>query len=119
MKRATEFLARLREHVLIGDGALGTMISERGVGRETNYERLNLTHAEFIKDIHGAYLAAGSQVLETNTFGANRSKLAQFKVEEDVATINRAGVALLREVVGDRAFVAGSVGPLADHVGLH
>jgi homocysteine S-methyltransferase len=112
----TDFLARLREEVLIADGALGTMISERGVGRDTNYERLNLTHPEFILDIHRAYLAAGAQLVETNTFGANRSKLAQFNFAEDVAAINRAGVELARSVAGDRAFVAGAVGPLAARV---
>jgi homocysteine S-methyltransferase len=117
--RAQDFLARLREEVLVGDGALGTMISERGIGRDTSYERLNLTHPEFIKDIHGAYLAAGAVVLETNTFGANRTKLAQFHAAEHVGAVNRAGVTLAREVAGDRAFVAGSVGPLVNLPGTH
>jgi methionine synthase I (cobalamin-dependent)/5,10-methylenetetrahydrofolate reductase len=117
--RGQEFLSRLREEVVIGDGALGTMISERGIGRDTSYERLNLTHPEFIKDLHAAYLAAGAMVLETNTFGANRTKLAAFKVADDVGEINRAGVALAREVAGTRAFVAGSVGPLAEPAGRH
>jgi homocysteine S-methyltransferase len=111
--RGQELLARLREEVVIGDGALGTMISERGVGRETNYERLNLTHPDFIKEIHAAYLEAGAQVLETNTFGANRTKLAQFNFADDVGAINRTGVALVREVAQGRAYIAGSVGPLA------
>ena len=117
--RTTAFLDRVREDVLIGDGAIGTMISERGVGRDTNYERLNLTNPEFIQDIHRAYLAAGSEVLETNTFGANRSKLAQFQFAEDVVAINRAGVVLARQVAGNRAFVAGSVGPLASRPVSH
>src|SRR5437763_5497599 len=73
--RGTQFLTRLREQVLIGDGALGTLISERGIDRETSFERLNLSQPEFIKDLHGAYLEAGAVVLETNTFGANRTKL--------------------------------------------
>jgi homocysteine S-methyltransferase len=93
------------------------MISERGVGRDTNYERLNLTHPDFIRDIHAAYLDAGAQVIETNTFGANRTKLALFDVADDVAAVNRAGVALAREAAGRRAYVAGSVGPLASAVG--
>src|SRR5262249_41046745 len=117
--RGQEFLARLREEVLLGDGALGTMISERGVGRETNYERLNLTNPDVIKDIHAAYLAAGSQVLETNTFGANRTKLALFNFAEDVAAINEAGVALAREVAGGRAYGARAVGPLTTRTGTH
>src|SRR4051794_15236821 len=74
--RGRELLARLREEVLLGDGALGTMLSERGVGRETNYECLNLTHPEVIQELHGAYVDAGARLIETNTFGANRTKLA-------------------------------------------
>ncbi len=112
--RGRELLSRLREEVVIGDGALGTLISERGVGRDTNYERLNLTHPEFIQELHRGYLDAGSEVLETNTFGANRTKLEAFHVASDVEAINAAGVALAREVAGSRAWVAGSVGPLAE-----
>jgi homocysteine S-methyltransferase len=115
--RGPEFLARLRDEVLIGDGAIGTMISERGVGRDTNYERLNLTNPEFIRDIHRAYLTAGAQILETNTFGANRTKLALLQLGDDVVAINRAGVTLAREVAGTKAFIAGSVGPLAPRSG--
>jgi homocysteine S-methyltransferase len=115
--RGQEFLARLREEVLVGDGALGTLISERGFGRETCFERLNLTHSEVVKELHAAYLAAGAQVLETNTFGANRTKLAAFNADGEVADINRAAVTLVREVAGDRAYIAGSVGPLASKQG--
>ena len=121
--RGREFLARLREEVLIGDGALGTLISERGLGRDTGYERLNLTHPEFIRDLHAAYLDAGAKVIETNTFGANRTKLvlsapaARELCGQEVSDLNRAGVALAREAAGDHAYVAGSVGPLADHRG--
>lgn len=110
--RGREFLARLREEVLIGDGAIGTMLSERGFGRDTSYERLNLSHPEILRELHQAYLDAGAEVLETNTFGANRTKLGERHAGE-VAEINRAGVALVREVAGNRAFVAGSVGPLS------
>jgi homocysteine S-methyltransferase len=110
--RGREFLSRLREEVLIGDGAIGTMLSERGFGRDTSFERLNLTHPEILRDLHQAYLDAGAEVLETNTFGANRTKLGERHAGE-VAEINRAGVALVREVAGDRAFIAGSVGPLS------
>src|SRR5260221_11851770 len=74
--RGRELLERLREEVLLGDGALGTMLSERGVDRETNYERLNLTHPEVLQNLHGAYVDAGARLIETNTFGANRTKLA-------------------------------------------
>src|SRR5437763_1460380 len=114
--RGAEFLARVREEVVIGDGALGTLISERGVGRESNYERLNLTHPEFIRDLHAAYIEAGARLIETNTFGANRTKLHDVDPGL-VADANRAGVALAKEVGRGRAFIAGSVGPLADRTG--
>lgn len=119
--RGAEFLQRLREEVLIGDGALGTLISERGVGRDSNYERLNLTQPEFIRDLHAAYLDAGARLIETNTFGANRTKLLPYDASDSARTligdVNRAGVALAKEVARERAFVAGSVGPLADRAG--
>ena len=117
--RGAEFLARLREEILIGDGAIGTLLSERGANPATSFERLNLTQPEIIKDIHSAYLDAGAVVLETNTFGANRSKLllhSQLDADQTV-DINRAGVQLVREAAGDRAFIAGSVGPLAERAG--
>jgi homocysteine S-methyltransferase len=111
--RGREFLARLREEVLIGDGALGTMLGERGVGRQTTFERLNRDNPALIRSVHAEYLAAGAQVIETNTFGANRSKLGSLRSADEVAELNRLGVALAREVAGDSAFIAGSVGPLA------
>src|SRR5688572_8946647 len=100
--RGKELLERMRDEVLIGDGALGTLISERGYGREGGYERLNLTHPDFIRDLHAAYVDAGSVLLETNTFGANRSKLIlgnkdSGRTAQDVIDINRAGVVLARE----------------------
>src|SRR5438034_5196440 len=117
--RGQECLARLREEVLVGDGALGTLISERGIGREINYEHLNLTSPDLIQNIHAGYLDAGSQVLETNTFGANRTKLAPFNCADEVSAINRTGVALARAAAGDRAYVAGAVGPLLDLPGTY
>jgi methionine synthase / methylenetetrahydrofolate reductase(NADPH) len=105
--RGKEFLARLREEVLIGDGALGTMLSERGAAGESSY------------DLHTTYLQAGATVIETNTFGANRTKLALRGGADGVGAINRAGAALAREVAGENAFVAGSIGPLATHAGQH
>ncbi|MBV9123972.1 MAG: bifunctional homocysteine S-methyltransferase/methylenetetrahydrofolate reductase, partial [Planctomycetes bacterium] len=115
--RGQELLARLREEVLIGDGALGTMISEQGLGREINYERLNLTHPDLITQLHRAYREAGAVVLETNTFGANRTKLTPLHSPDDVRAINRAGVALARAAAGPDAYVAGAVGPLAQTAG--
>ena len=84
--RGPEFLARLREEVLIGDGALGTLLSER-VGRQTAYERLNRLNPGLVRSLHAAYLDAGSQVLESNTFGANRTKLGTRVVELHPVTL--------------------------------
>jgi methionine synthase I (cobalamin-dependent)/5,10-methylenetetrahydrofolate reductase len=116
--RGPEFLARIRDEVLIGDGAFGTLISERGPGLGASYELLNLTHPEFVKELHAAYLTAGAQVLESNTFGANRTKLTPFNDANDTIEVNRTGVELARAVAGNAAFVAGSVGPLAGRQGL-
>ncbi len=120
--RGHEFLARLREEVLIGDGALGTMISESGVGRDTSFERLNLGRPQLVRGLHAAYVDAGAVLIESNTFGANRTKLGLdpgtgAAAAQEVSDINRAGVALARSVAGGRAYVAGSVGPLADRAG--
>jgi len=110
--RGQAFLERLRTTVLIGDGALGTMLNERGIGRNTNYERLNLSHPDLIRDLHRAYFDAGARVIETNTFGANRTKLLNPAPEGEVRELNATGVRLAKEITGDDGFVAGAVGPL-------
>jgi homocysteine S-methyltransferase len=117
--RGKEFLERLRAEVLIGDGALGTMLSERGLTQGVCCERLNLLNPEAVKELHASYLSAGTQVLETNTFGANRTKLSPSPGSDDVVAINRAGVLLARDVAGSRAYIAGSIGPLASRQSPH
>ncbi len=107
-------LEKLHHSVLVGDGAMGTMLYSRGVPINANYDQLNVTRPELVIQVHAEYLAAGSQVLETNTFGANRTKLVDFGLEASVHEINARGAALARGVVGDRAFVAGSIGPLKE-----
>ena len=108
------FLDRLREEVLVGDGAFGTMLYSRGVGLEANFEHLNLVRPELVRELHAEYVAAGAQVIETNTFGANASKLAPIGLGGRVAEINRRGALLAREAAaGHDVFVAGSIGPLA------
>jgi homocysteine S-methyltransferase len=86
-----------------------------GASFESSFEALNLTRPELVSDIHRAYLAAGAEIIETNTFGANRFKLAEHNLAEQVTEINAVGVQLARQAVesaGRTAFVAGSVGPL-------
>ena len=102
----------LREQVLVGDGAIGTMLYTKGVGLEANFEHLNLIRPQLVLDLHAEYLAAGAQLIETNTFGANYTRLQPIGLERKVAEINRQGARIARQAAGDRALVAGSIGPL-------
>ncbi|HEX9565332.1 MAG TPA: bifunctional homocysteine S-methyltransferase/methylenetetrahydrofolate reductase [Gemmatimonadaceae bacterium] len=100
------------EAVMVFDGAMGTMLYARGVFINRCYDELNTRSPDLVRDVHAEYAAAGAEVLETNTFGANRLKLAQYGLESHVAEINRAAARLARQVAGDQALVAGAVGPL-------
>ncbi len=105
------FLEALASDPLLFDGAMGTLLYDRGVFLTHCYDELNLSRPALIKQLHQEYFAAGAEVLETNTFGANRLTLAKHGHSAKFEEINRAGVALLRDVVGDRAYVGGAVGP--------
>jgi methionine synthase I (cobalamin-dependent)/5,10-methylenetetrahydrofolate reductase len=107
----TDLLQRLKEHVVIFDGAMGTMIYERGVFINTSYDELCLTRPDIIVGIHRDYIAAGAEVIETNTFGANRIKLGGHGLAEKTVSINAAAAKLAREAANGNALVAGSVGP--------
>src|ERR687893_1401106 len=77
--------------VLIGDGAMGTLLAERGVGFGHPYARANVTHPEMVAGIHEEYIRAGAAVIETNTFSANRFKLEVHELEDRVRDVNEAG----------------------------
>ena len=109
--RAREFREALNQGVLVADGAMGTMLYEKGVFINRCYDELNLSAPQLVKEVHEAYVKAGAQIIEANTFGANRGRLATFSLGEKLAAINEAGVRLAREAAGETAFVAGSVGP--------
>ncbi len=110
------FLERLQQaEPILGDGAMGTLLHQHGVPISTCFDELNLTNPEQVERIHREYLEAGSELIETNTFGANRYKLSKHGLESKVAEINRAGVDLAKRVIkasGKNAYLAGSVGPL-------
>src|SRR5512143_443556 len=106
-----EILARLKESPLVFDGAMGTMIYERGVFINTCYDELCLSNPKLVSQIHRDYVDAGADVIETNTFGANRIALAQYGLADKADAINRAGVRLAREAAGDAVYVAAAVGP--------
>jgi homocysteine S-methyltransferase len=96
---------------LLLDGAMGSLLYERGVLHTRSYDELNLSQPELIGRVHADYVGAGAELIETNTFGANRMALARHGLAEQAADINRAGVELARAAAGERAYVAGAVGP--------
>jgi methionine synthase / methylenetetrahydrofolate reductase(NADPH) len=110
--RAAEFKETLGKRVLVADGAMGTALYAKGVFINRCYDELNLSLPALIRDVHQDYIKAGAEILETNTFGANRKRLAGFGFGEKVRLINQAGVRIAREAARELAFVAGAVGPL-------
>jgi homocysteine S-methyltransferase len=110
--RAREFREQLSRRVLVSDGAMGTMLYSRGVFINRCFDELNLSSPDLVRQIHQDYVKAGAEIVETNTFGASRIRLAGFGVAEKLKAINRAGVRLAREAAKEAAFVAGAVGPL-------
>jgi methionine synthase I (cobalamin-dependent) len=106
------FLDRLADGTLVFDGAMGTMIYARGVYLNRCFDELNLSSATLVRSIHEEYVAAGAEVIETNTFGAHRFKLGPHGLEAQVRRINREGARIAREAAQGRALVAGAIGPI-------
>ena len=105
------FLQRINQSPVMFDGAMGTMLYSRGVFINTCYDELNLVRPDMVAEIHSAYIEAGADVIETNTFGANRVKLRSHGLADKVEDINRAAVTLARKAAGDDTYVAAAVGP--------
>lgn len=105
------FLQALEDGPLLADGAMGTLLYDRGVFHTRSYDELNLSQPQLIKQIHREYFEAGADIIESNTFGANRVALARHGHSARVEDINRAGVEIARSVAGDAAYVAGALGP--------
>jgi homocysteine S-methyltransferase len=99
-----------RVHVL--DGAMGTMLYSRGVFVNVCYDELNLSQPALVQEVHEAYVNAGAEILETNTFGANPVKLSSHGLDDETETINRSAVAIARRAANGRALVVGAIGPL-------
>jgi methionine synthase / methylenetetrahydrofolate reductase(NADPH) len=98
--------------IVIFDGAMGTMLYSKGVFINQCYDELNVRAPDMVRDVHKQYVAAGAEVIETNSFGASRVKLTQHGLQDQVHELNRAAAVLAREAAGDRALVAGAIGPL-------
>ena len=105
------FMQALKERVLVLDGAMGTMLQERGLKPGQSPEELNLTAPEIVAGVHAAYLEAGADIIVTNTFGGSSAKLEHYGLADRLVEINQQAVRLAREVAGDNAYVAGSIGP--------
>ncbi len=109
-----DFNARLRDSILVADGAMGSMLHE-AVGPQRCFDELNATQPEAVFRVHQAYLEAGAQIIETNTFGANRHKLTPLGLGDQVTPFNHRGVKIAREARESAArevLIAGSIGPL-------
>ena len=109
-----DFNARLKDSILIADGAMGSMLHE-AIGSQRCFDELNTTEPEAVFRVHQAYIEAGAQIIETNTFGANRFKLAPHGLADEVQRLNSRGVKIAREARESAArevLIAGSIGPL-------
>ncbi len=113
------FLDRLARGPVLGDGAMGTMLHARGAALDQCVEQLNLARPDWVRDIHLAYIRAGAEVIQTNTFAASRPRLTDFGLADQTREINFRGVKLAREareISGQPVLIAGSVGPLGRRV---
>ncbi|HEY7769070.1 bifunctional homocysteine S-methyltransferase/methylenetetrahydrofolate reductase [Longimicrobium sp.] len=110
MRDFRRLLADGRPHLF--DGAMGTMLYAKGVYINRCYDELSLTQPDLVRDIHRAYVKAGAEILETNTYGANRPKLARHGLDDRVREMNVAAAQVARSAAGDRVYVAGAIGPL-------
>src|ERR1700742_1110355 len=116
LSRAAEFRGKLQSKIIVTDGAMGTMLYAKGIFINRCFDELNLSSPQVVKEVHQEYVKAGAEVIESNTFGCNRIRLGAFGFAEKLVPIINAGVKLAREAAGDRAFVAGAMGPLGTQI---
>jgi homocysteine S-methyltransferase len=106
----------LKENLVLLDGAMGSLIYEKGVFIDKCYDELNLSRPDLITSIHEDYVRAGARVIETNTYGANCFKLKSHNLLDQLEEINRTGVELARKAAGEDIYVAGSMGPSGQEI---
>ncbi len=107
-----QFLDRVRDRLLIADGAMGTQLHAEGIPWDSAFEDMNRLAPDRVREIHRQYVSVGAELLETNTFQANRLSLAQKGLDAHIEDINAAGVRLAREAAGRDVLVAGAMGPI-------
>src|SRR4029077_11733861 len=108
------FLTRLGRGPLLADGAMGTELFARGMKPDQCLDAVNLSLPDLVQQVHRDYIAAGAELIETNTFGANPYRLEAYGLAHRARDINRAGASIAREareIMGEPVFVAGAIGP--------
>lgn len=100
------------DHIYVFDGAVGTRLYDKGIYINRSYDELNIAAPDLVREVHEEYVAAGADIIETNTFGASRHKLQPYGLESKLREINIAAARIAREAAGEKVFVAGAVGPL-------
>src|SRR5438128_7417883 len=106
-----DLLTRLENHVLVCDGAMGTMLYSKGVFISRCFDELNISNPELVREVHLDYIKAGADIIETNTFGANRIKLMTHGLADQIRHINIQGARIAGDIAGDNILVAGAIGP--------
>jgi homocysteine S-methyltransferase len=107
-----DFVEVLRGRVLVCDGAMGTMLYNKGVFISRCFDELNISNPDLVREVHLGYVQSGADIIETNTFGANRGKLTTFGLADQFREINIQGARIARQAAGADVFVAGAIGPL-------
>src|SRR6476646_7154147 len=107
-----DLLSALHYRVLVCDGAMGTMLYNKGIFISRSFDELNLSNPQLIRDVHTEYIKAGADIIETNTFGGNRTKLMSHGLADQTREINLHGAQIARKAAGKDTFVAGAIGPL-------
>src|SRR6476659_4073221 len=107
-----DFMSALEERVLVCDGAMGTMLYSKGIFISRSFDELNVSNPQLVREVHAEYVKTGADLIETNTFGANRTKLMSHGLADLMREINFEGARIAREAAGKNVFVAGAIGPL-------
>src|SRR5262245_22876515 len=111
-----DFLAALQDRVLVCDGAMGTILNSKVIFISRCFDELNLSNLDLVRDVHLDYVKAGVDIIETNTFGGNRTKLMTHGLADETREINRQGARIAREAAGNNVYVGGAIGPLGIRV---